>query len=333
MKLLTVPTLGRTTLSMSAHMSFIISFLLFVSAGGATFAHASEPRGEVSTRTRAAQPQNSEATTGSSMVTGNKTKIIPVPNLDWFHKQNGLKPLDSAQKQLLKQNGSRIGNEGGHGGDTYALEFFTLAKRLEKQMLSEEVRDRSVFAKWNISSVGFSEAIKATWLVSAEGASVRLNGAEVDAINSQGSAKEFQGHAYRILINRTRWRESSLRQKLSLVLHEYFGVAGIELDRFDASVDFAGLIRATAATIERAGDSGLIENVFYGRAITPAGLSQANPCTEAAKSALIAKATAAAMQKCSFEKANCRIHTANVEVVLSQETLGFRYCESLVTAR
>lgn len=219
-----------------------------------------------------------------------------------------------------------MGNEGGHGGDPYALEFTTLARLLRNEMT--KATPTPVLEKWNVSAATFDTAIKTTWVVSAEGSEVKLEGVEVDAINSD---QTHQGLIHTIKINRTRWREADLIQKLRLVLHEYFGVMNVERDTYTASLDFVSLIKAAAA---KAPAADLMTNLFYGRVVNIAPPTEAETCSVAIQTQALAEANRQAVSKCvlSGEK-KCAVVQSSSEAILSEQIMGLRYCETLVIVR
>src|SRR5262249_50446118 len=105
------------------------------------------------------------------------------------------------------------GNEGGHGGDPYALEFVGLAQEIVAHL--GHVKFAQLRAQTNVDTIAFKSWVKKIHVHSDEGDKVILDGQEVDAINFPLDSVP------RIELNRTRWRIATLDQKLKLVLHEY----------------------------------------------------------------------------------------------------------------
>jgi hypothetical protein len=215
------------------------------------------------------------------------------------------------------------GNDGGHGGDTYGKEFEELGRILHQTML--ENSSSPVLAKWNVKPSLFLMAVESTLLRSAEGSEVRLNGYEVDLINNSDT--------HIILLNRTRWREKNLYDKLQIVLHEYLGIIKIEVDHYYASNDFSDiLVKAynNAKKIPYMTNA----NVFYGYQEITTSLGTTticNPQTQVYKDAL-ANAETVAMEKCKLNKLDCRVIERNIEPVISVLTIGYRYCSITVVA-
>lgn len=106
--------------------------------------------------------------------------------------------------------GAFAGNELGNGGDSVAQEFVAIGRKVADRIRVET--DPSIPAD------AFLAAVEST-AVSTHG-HLELRGVEVDAINYPESK--------RIEVNRARWREYGIREKASLVFHEYLGIAGVD---------------------------------------------------------------------------------------------------------
>lgn len=135
---------------------------------------------------------------------------------------------------------AHAGNELGNGGDSYAQEFTALGRRLV-----ESIRSRP---DPRIPDAGaLAAAVDKTHVASA--GKLELRGAEVDAINYPAES--------RIQFNRERWKEYDLRQKASLVLHEYLGVAGVDDGSYQISSAYLELpqLRGPGGAADTAGHS------------------------------------------------------------------------------
>lgn len=215
------------------------------------------------------------------------------------------------------------GNEGGHGGDPYSLEFFTIGKELSKEIAKPE--NAKLIAKFGHTHQEFSDAVKSVRVVSDEPEAVRLRGSEVDAINYHLES--------RILVNRARWRQSDIVTRTKLVLHEYFGIIDVERDSYSASIEFSKMSIKVAKGIEKNPALSGIANLYYGRCINVPSLNAAEICP----SNDVAIAT---LKSCALTQAegNCRLNSRSkctqisLEVLpkVSSAVLGLRYCEALV---
>jgi hypothetical protein len=141
---------------------------------------------------------------------------------------------------------AQAGNELGNGGDGFAQEFTALGRQLVQSI---EARPDP-----RIADVAPLKAAVEKTRVTTSG-KLELRGAEVDAINYPAQAK--------IEVNRARWKEYDVRQKASLVLHEYLGIAGIDDGNYQISsaylelpvVSVPGFPSAAPAAPAPAGDS------------------------------------------------------------------------------
>lgn len=233
--------------------------------------------------------------------------------------------LASAQWRSPDAAGA-VGNEGGHGGDPYSLEFVTLGKTLAEALQRSEGANSELFKKWHFTARQFAQAVGVVRVVSEEGAQVVLRGYEVDAINKPALSE--------ILVNRTRWREADLHQRLQLVLHEYFGILGVEQDHFLASVDFAEQVSDwTQDLLKNKKSENFMANFFYGRCISIPALDDSVTCN--ADSTRFAQAQSCAQNqaqgKCRLSgNSECAISSASYSPKVSTSPMGLRYCEVLV---
>jgi hypothetical protein len=225
---------------------------------------------------------------------------------------------------------AHAGNEGPHGGDTYALEFTAIGIELADQLSALEQKDNHLFKQWNFTADEFrqvvqgSKEIKPVRVVSQE--RVYLVNQEVEAIND--SSKLL------ITVSRSAWRESQLHERVRLVLHEYFGILGVERDRYDASLDFSNLaLSVTRAISQKAGKDGYMANLFYGYAQSYPALSESQTCAQSSKRIQDAIATAAAQaqSRCEMsQNSSCKVIGTTLSEIVSTRIIGMKYCEVLV---
>ncbi len=221
------------------------------------------------------------------------------------------------------------GNEGGHGGDPYALEFATIGDELSKLLRAYEPGHAGLFANYHFTAAQFAKAVVETRIVSNEGNSVLLRGNEVDAINTPEKLE--------VLINRTRWRESDLSARVKLVLHEYFGIIGVERDRYDASIAFKEFTALATQEIGlKSPTSTFMVNLFYGRCISVPSLVQASTCEDDPAKLAQAESCARAQAEGSCRlsgKSQCIVMSTSQTATISTTVVGLRYCEVLVIMR
>jgi hypothetical protein len=224
---------------------------------------------------------------------------------------------------ILFSSLSLAGNEGGHGGDLYSMEFVTLGKILLTGLTKTESVNSQLFAKSKFSLGSFRIAIANTRVVSAEGSEVQLRGHEVDGINNSDLKN--------ILLNRTRWREDDLLERLKLTLHEYFGILAVEQDSYDVSIEFEPLLKEIARKMTETGATdGLMANLYYGRALLIPGLTQSLTCdsNSAEFAQYVAFSRSQAESKCLLSgKKTCQLISQTAVPVISTQTMGLRYCE------
>lgn len=128
------------------------------------------------------------------------------------------------------------GTDQGNGGDAYAAEFVLAANYLTRFVNEENSLSLSLKAK-------YATAVREVQVESTD-AALFLQGKPKDALNFPGTG--------RILFNRQRWIAMGKKEKIALVLHEYFGVMGEE------SASYA----ITAKVIEGIGIDGLPKCAF-----------------------------------------------------------------------
>jgi len=226
------------------------------------------------------------------------------------------------------------GNEGGHGGDTYALEFRTFGLEISSALAKNRQTYIHLFQKWNFNPEGFHGAALSTQVNSDEEEKVSLRGNKMDEINFPAPVQ----HAGRILINRTRWRTSDLGPKIRIVMHAYFGILGVERDHYFASDDFRGfadqLTHDLIAQIKSKRSS--LSLNYYGRQVVYPALHDREACAMASTNVLTGKERALqeAQGRCRVAGiSDCNQHFFSVNTVTSREGFGTRACEILAVVR
>lgn len=224
------------------------------------------------------------------------------------------------------------GNEGGHGGDIYAMEFSAIGSDIANQLAVLQATDDHLFRKWNFTAEEFKNAVLGskertpTRVVSQE--RVYLRNKEVDATNDGEGL---------ITLSRSAWREDQLLGKVRLVLHEYFGILGIEQDRYDASIDFSDFAVSTTKAIQKKNsESSFMINLFYGRVASYPSLRETDTCdpTSSRVQSAIAKATEQAQGRCNIaQQKSCQVAETDLEEIVSTSTIGVRYCDVLVIVK
>ena len=221
------------------------------------------------------------------------------------------------------------GNEGGHGGDPYSLEFSTLAASLVDELREYEAVNSALFNKHGFSARQLGSAVERVRVVSAEGEGLWLKGREMDAINFPERNE--------ILVNRSRWRESDLQARVKLVFHEYLGILGVERDGFATSIDFQGFTSRIAQKLATNSSKDLfMANLFYGRCISVPALVEKSTCGDDSQKIMQIESCALtqAEGKCRLSgRSQCEIISKTRMPVVSTRSLGLRYCEVLVIMR
>ncbi|MEK2690854.1 hypothetical protein [Bdellovibrio sp. GT3] len=155
----------------------------------------------------------------------------------------------------------------GNGGDTYSLQFQVYAEKLNKYLQNSNIEGLNVIL--------LRDAISST-KVESTNQKLILNGIPKDAINYPAEK--------RIIFNSNRWIGFTEDEKLSLVLHEYLGLIGLE----DAKYTYSKLILKDMTTVQRIRQGGdsmwqicqddtLVVNLYEHRAeveATPTGAIQ-----------------------------------------------------------
>lgn len=221
---------------------------------------------------------------------------------------------------VLVNAGEARGNEGAHGGDSYAQEFVNIGLALAKTF---RAIDPARTKAYNFTAVSFKTAVDTVQVTSEEHASVKLKNIERDAINYPDEN--------RILLNRTRWREASLQQKLRLVMHEYFGILNVERDHYNVSYEFQDVVIATQQTIQQGSEVGI--NVFYGRCVKAPPLNQVGDACAQASAELLECAVEQAASRCQTlsPDSGCKVLTVESERKMSPN--GFLFCEATAISK
>ncbi len=110
------------------------------------------------------------------------------------------------------------GGCGGHGGDSYSLEFYRIGKYLAQEFTSWRPEDFSKLSiKFNPKQFEF--AVENTRIVSTANPLILLD-REVDAINRSSEGSNI------IELNRIRWDSQKQNRllRMGIVLHEYLGI-------------------------------------------------------------------------------------------------------------
>ncbi len=250
-----------------------------------------------------------------------ETKFESSPSLDSDSnsklgpkKSLNLKQFDKSKFLTLPQ-----GNEGGHGGDPYAAEFFIIGK-ISGAFLVELHQDISVLS--SISGVSFLKVVEQSRIVSASSEDMILNGYEVGAINFPSSQI--------IKVNSKIWRRLNLEQKIQLVLHEYLGLMSIELDTYTVS---AGLRDWTHKLSQHIASEPYFKNfnvnMFFGNCSAAVALGQAVTCDQTsanfAKATMCAEAQAETFCRLSGNK-KCEQISFEAKELIDSKLIGFRQC-------
>ncbi len=219
-----------------------------------------------------------------------------------------------------------MGNEGGHGGDPYSMEFTMIGEALSAKLAKEQANNPGIFLKWKFTADSFKQAVETVRVTSAEGSEVILRGQVVDAIND--STQNL------IQVNRTRWREDDIQARTKLVLHEYFGILGVERDRYEASIEFSDFaIRASREIVTASVAGTYMVNLFYGHALSIPSIDSPTICDSASPKLAnaLAAATTEAEGQCRISgKNNCELVNTSYTESFSTTAIGMRYCEVLV---
>jgi hypothetical protein len=219
---------------------------------------------------------------------------------------------------LVFSIGNFAGNEGAHGGDSYAYEFSSLGPMI-LNLLKEE-RHKEYIKDNKINLVDLETAMNETLVYSDEGSFVQVNGHEVDAINYPNQKK--------IILNRTRWRQHFLEEKLKIVYHEYLGIAVKELDFYKISQKFEHPLNKLSKELLQKKSDFLR---YHGRCVVSSPLYSSNDVCDFSSPGVIKAISCAkseAIGHCVRESfADCKPIQTLTKAVQSQNLLGFTYCE------
>lgn len=245
---------------------------------------------------------------------------------DGLQKSPNLSPdlKRKIQDRLLKSG--MIGNEGAHGGDPYSMEFVTLAQILS-DTLAKANGDQ--LARYNVSAKEFAKAVQSVRIITVEKDDAILGGAEVDGINFPEKNT--------ILVNSDRWRELPLLSKAQLVLHEYFGILGVERDNYSVSGHFLDLTqKVTEIVAKEPRYAGLMVNVFYGQCDAIPALTSSEICEQGSQALQQAElcARGQAEAHCHLSgKAQCQFIETTFHAVIDSQIIGARYCRVLTIVK
>lgn len=214
---------------------------------------------------------------------------------------------------LLVTLNSQAADEGPHGGDTYAYEFSLLARNLVSFTSEKELKS-------------IENLISVVKVYSDDSGLVQVNGQVVDAINYPSKKM--------IILNRNRWREKTLREKLILVIHEYFGVQKIELDTFEITHLYdLEINKVISFILENKAQS--ISYFSMERAYKPL-YENKDSCNLKIKnvSRAIEKAREDALNKCEKETSlPCEVVSNELNSISSKQVPGMSYCNIGVLAK
>jgi hypothetical protein len=223
---------------------------------------------------------------------------------------------------------SHSGNEGGHGGGPEAIEFVSLAKQIYLELQSPIYTDLNRASGLNLEA--FKIKIDTALVRSKPSAEMILvqngNADEVDAI--------VQPSLNRISIHADRWLSATSSQKLALVLHEYFGLLGIEVDVYNVSINYAPALNAVLLRL--ISEQRVSPIRYYGEGVISLPLYSRNQCDadNVQSERAIAAAAAQALLKCQVEtKANCTVEQSNIRLFSPSSAPEFTYCRARAIAR
>lgn len=221
---------------------------------------------------------------------------------------------------LFVNAGEARGNEGAHGGDSYSQEFINLGLALAQTLRAVEPARMNIY---HFNAISFKTAVDTVFVTSEEHALVKLKNIERDAINYPAENK--------ILLNRTRWREATLQQKLRLVMHEYFGILNVERDHYNVSYEFQDIVVATQNSIAENATSTV--NIFYGRCVKAPPLNQlGDPCAQVLLE-LSECATLQSVSRCKTLSPNSACEAITVETERKMSPNGFLFCEATTISK
>lgn len=226
------------------------------------------------------------------------------------------------------------GNEGGHGGDTYSQEFSSIGLELAKTFKDINI---TRMGEYKFSYASFKKAVQNVNLSSDEKDKVYIEKRLVDTNGHVTIVKEEKDainypDQNRILINRTRWREAVLAQKIQLVMHEYFGILNVERDNFNVSYEFKDVLVTTLNRILAEPDL-LLTNLFYGRCVKAPPLSRQGKICEDNKKELIECATEQATSRCKSLSPASSCQLVVIESDRKIADSGFQFCEATAVVK
>lgn len=159
----------------------------------------------------------------------NEQEIEVIPN--WLMRET---EREVSQEQINNRQGSfdhfieiyrgaggvrRLGNDGPNGGDAYGSEFSSIGFEILKEAKESGIK--------SFNRESFEQALNEVIIYSDEGDYIAVRGQPVDALNFPRDKK--------ILLNRARWRQMVLKNKIRLVFHEYLGIIDGERNVYKVS--------------------------------------------------------------------------------------------------
>ncbi len=211
------------------------------------------------------------------------------------------------------------GNEGGHGGDPYASEFYILGKICAASLAES---NQEILKTLSADGESFLKTVNQSRIVSANSEDMILNGYEVGAINFPSSQI--------IKVNSKIWKRLNLDQKIQLVLHEYLGLMSIELDTYNISSNLRKWTHELSEYIANEPQfKNLNVNMFFGNCSAAVPLQQASTCDASsvnyAKALTCAQAQAETLCRSSGQKSCEQISLVATEFIDSK-LIGLRQC-------
>lgn len=226
---------------------------------------------------------------------------------------------------LIFSLASLAGNEGGHGGDpVYAFEFQTIGKIIGEELAKLPTNS---LLQYKFTATEFIESVRSVLVVPAPKEDCYKDGTEFPALNFVNEPPMLS----KIKVNKNRWREFSLFEKIKLVMHEYFGIIGVERDNYNVSTNFVEFIKAVEKRIKLDPSLQDLEiNIFYGRCdevIPVYGFGCDVGQDWVIRAEKCAKDRAESVCRIKGQKDNCQLIRTTYVQILNKEYLGLRHCE------
>lgn len=215
------------------------------------------------------------------------------------------------------------GNEGAHGGDSIAYEFTTIAQLFLEELTNSRLSITS--STTSFTKDDFEKTVKNTRVVTRSPEKMFLKSEEVAGLNFPADNL--------IALNKKSWMEYNLERKVDLVVHEHFGILGIERDQYFSSIEYASLKKTVVERIKNDPNmSSLQVNLFYGECQAFPPITTMDIC--GTDNEQIAKALTCSQQRalgqCQLQgKTNCTLVETKMTPIISTQYIGLKYCEIL----